>query len=74
VVHRGESWHITGPAVIYGMIEDGYGDHLMLGMDAARQGYALHLAAGQRHHRAVGIFRQADQRQRFVNLRSGLRP
>ena len=24
VVHRGESWHITGPAVIYEMIEKGY--------------------------------------------------
>ncbi len=36
--------------------------------DAARQRHALHLAAGQRHHRPVGIFRQADQRERLVDL------
>jgi len=30
------------------------------------------LAAGQRHHRAVGIFRQPDQRQRVIDHAPGI--
>ena len=41
--------------------------------DAARQRHALHLPARQRHHRTVGIFGQADQRQHLVDLAAGLR-
>ena len=40
--------------------------------DAARQRDALHLAARQRHHRPVGIFRQADQLEHLVDLALGL--
>ena len=40
--------------------------------DAARQRDALHLAARQGDHRAVGIFRQADQFERLIDLASRL--
>ena len=40
--------------------------------DAARQRHALHLPARQRHHRPVGIFGQADQRQRLLDLAAGV--
>ena len=40
--------------------------------DAARQRDALHLAARQRDHRPVGIFRQADQFQHLVDLAAGV--
>ena len=40
--------------------------------DAARQRDALHLPARQRHHRPVGIFRQADQFQHLVDLAAGV--
>ena len=40
--------------------------------DAARQRDALHLAARERHHRPVGIFRQPDQFQHLVDFAVGL--
>ena len=62
VVHRGESWHITGPAVIYEMIERGYDlltkdgefglkwghEHLLVGKDDTEHHYtiAIHNAGG----------------------------
>jgi hypothetical protein len=62
VVHRGESWHITGPAVIYEMIEKGYDvvtkdgefglkwghEHVLLGKDRTPHRYtiAIHNAGG----------------------------
>ena len=39
--------------------------------DAARQRDALHLPAGERDHRPLGVFRQADQLQHLVDLAVG---
>ena len=75
VVHRGKSWHITGPAVIYEMIEKGYDlltkdgefglkwghEHLLVGKDHNEHRYTIAIHKRWVLGRLLGVPREAGR-------------
>ena len=57
VVHRGEPWHITGPAVIYEMIENGYDVQTEDGEFGLKWGHEHRLRPGEKtpHHYTIAV-------------------